>query len=159
MDDVREMIRKSTAVIIVHTDRSSEQRLQHRGETKPLILPIGASQGQNMMRIIAVKLCDTLCADLWWGFRESHTMIVMWNFPSSIAYSLSFEEQLQHPCIRYNPLYWLCTLITMPCLCWGRWIHALLGQGGPVRHDESTIEREARIQWIYTTGLSLLCVA
>lgn len=152
--DLREIFRKSTAVIIINAGRRTEQRLQHRTETKPLILPLTASHSQNVLQIVAVKLWHTLLAELWWGFRESHKMTVMWNYPSSIADSLSFEEQLQHPCIRYNPCYWLLMLVTTPCVCWGRWIHALLGQGGPVRDDESEIEREARIQWIYTTGVS-----
>lgn len=122
--------------------------VKKKDETKPLL---DVKEAWAIGEVVAKGWRD-VAADVRWGFRESHNVIVTLNYPSSIAGGLSYEEQCRHPCVRYNPVYWMCTLVTMPCMVSGRWTHALLGQGGPVRDDEMAIERDARVQWIYTTG-------
>lgn len=88
--------------------------------------------------------------DILWSRDESHIMIV--SVVASDAYAaLPLEEQLRSPWALYNPLYLVLLCALMVCVLSGRWVHALFGQGGPVRPDELIVEREARIQWIYTT--------
>mmetsp|Transcript_1466 Transcript_1466/g.1943 ORF Transcript_1466/g.1943 Transcript_1466/m.1943 type:complete len:313 (-) Transcript_1466:1266-2204(-) len=47
------------------------------------------------------------------------------------------------------PLYALGTYPMVGCILTGLWVHRLVGQGGPVRIDETSIERETRAQWVY----------
>jgi len=53
------------------------------------------------------------------------------------------------PIIRWNPVWWLlvgsCVTMILP----GHLFHALVGQGGPVRSDETKAERVVREAWIY----------
>ena len=51
----------------------------------------------------------------------------------------------------WNPLYYALGLLIAISLVSGLWVHRPFRQDGPVRADETSIEREARIQWIYMT--------
>ena len=44
--------------------------------------------------------------------------------------------------VRYNPLYWLFVVPFAGLLLVGKWGHALYGQGGAVRDDETALEYE-----------------
>ena len=53
--------------------------------------------------------------------------------------------------LRRNPLYWALIILIVVCVLPGKWLHALVGQGGPVRADESKTERNARVAWCYAS--------
>ena len=103
-------------------------------------------------------LCGPLYADLQWAAMESHVMVILYCYPSSFA-EAPMAEQVTFACVGYNPIYWLLLLGAIPCVLSGRWVHAAVGQGGPVRHDELEVEHEARVQWIYTTDGPFACAA
>eukprot|EP00634_Sargassococcus_sp_CCMP2135_P005619 CAMPEP_0198661878 /NCGR_PEP_ID=MMETSP1467-20131203/44588_1 /TAXON_ID=1462469 /ORGANISM="unid. sp., Strain CCMP2135" /LENGTH=282 /DNA_ID=CAMNT_0044398349 /DNA_START=10 /DNA_END=858 /DNA_ORIENTATION=- len=50
-----------------------------------------------------------------------------------------------------NPLYFALAALVWLSLVSGLWVHRPFDQGGPVRPDETVIEKEARIQWILMT--------
>jgi len=51
--------------------------------------------------------------------------------------------------IKYNPLYWLTLLLSVPFFVLGRWVHLTCGQGDRVRDDETETEYEVRAVWVY----------
>jgi hypothetical protein len=63
---------------------------------------------------------------------------------------LSREERLMHFYLRYNPGWWGTVLVTQLCMLLGHGFHCIVLQGGPVRNDETALERKVRIGWIYT---------
>ena len=52
--------------------------------------------------------------------------------------------------MRWNPLYYLVFIFAAICIVVGRIEHSIIcSQGQPVRGDETDIEKEIRIHWIY----------
>lgn len=84
--------------------------------------------------------CGGLAAEVAWGYAETHAMLLGDEPLADFSWP-----------VRYNPCYWALVVTIMACLLPGRWAHAPLGQGGPVRDDELPAEKVARIQWIYCT--------
>lgn len=125
-----------------------------QSEHKPLLAygGSGVSPGRFLAHLskVASRTLEWTVEEVEWSWRESHFMIVQDTYPQSIS-ALPYSEQVGHPCVVYNPLYWIGAVTTAPCVLLGRWVHAAVGQGGPVRDDELQIERVARIHWIYTT--------
>lgn len=62
-----------------------------------------------------------------------------------------------HGFLRYNPIWWLCVFSMAVLLVPGHWTHKLFGQGGPVRPDEVTAEKRARVGWVYTYTGGFVC--
>lgn len=94
--------------------------------------------------------CAPFYGDLQWAAMETHVMIMLYCYPHSFA-DAPMGDQLNYWSVGYNPVYWSLLVCGMPCVLAGRWVHAMVGQGGPVRHDELEVEHEARVQWIYMT--------
>ena len=94
--------------------------------------------------------CGALRAEVTWARDEAHHMI--WQYSCGCC-MVDMESSLQRELwfVKYNPIYWFTMVVTMVCMLIGKWTHSIVGQGGPVRDDELDVEREARIQWIYTT--------
>lgn len=58
------------------------------------------------------------------------------------------------------PVFWSIWALVCFSVLSGKWVHGLVGQAGPVRPDESALEREIRVQWIYASdGPFLLSLA
>lgn len=90
---------------------------------------------------------ELLKHDFKWGSDESHFMLVRYCF---FWMDRPVEEVLQHPVVRFNPLYWLLWFLAIICLVSGRWTHSVFGQGDGFP-GESELEREVRIYWLYCT--------
>lgn len=90
--------------------------------------------------------CRALFDDLAWAVEESHVMII--DLCPCLRRATVAEPQ-RAAFVRYNPFYWALLVIAVASILLGRWTHAIFGQGGPVREDELSIERQVRVQWIY----------
>jgi len=102
--------------------------------------------------------CAPLYRDVQWALLEGHVIIMLYCYPRSFS-EVPLGEQVGYACVGSNPIYWAMLIGATPCLLAGRWVHALTGQGGPVRHDELEVEHEARVQWIYFTDGPFACAA
>ena len=102
--------------------------------------------------------CAPLYGDLRWAAMEAHVMVILYCYPASYA-EAPMVEQVRFWMVAYNPAYWCLILAALPCVLTGRWVHAVVGQGGPVRPDELEVEHEARVQWIYATDGPFACAA
>jgi len=95
-----------------------------------------------------------LVAELQWAYRESEALMldIFDHFACILCClrGMSREEQLRHPILRWNPVWWFGILVTELYMLLGRCFHAIFQQGGPVREDEDELERKARVGWIYT---------
>jgi hypothetical protein len=74
----------------------------------------------------------------------------------------SFRElplSLQRECwfVKWNPVYWFIWFGTIVSLFIGEKWHRLFGQVGKVSDDETRVEFEARVHWLYTTSGGMIC--
>lgn len=82
---------------------------------------------------------------LAWSWDEAHEMMLgMLGFVPGVS-----RKRWRAPALRLNPLYWVAWAASAAMLAGGRLVHALFGQHGKVRPDESHVEHETRVQWIY----------
>lgn len=100
------------------------------------------------VRQARVRSRRAFCGSLWsylaacwaWCAYETHAMLFHWCCPAGFG-QLPMEEQLRHPLVARNPLYWLLFLMTVPFLLVGMVFHDAIGQGPA--HFEAT-PRHAR---------------
>ena len=78
--------------------------------------------------------------DVTWATKEAHAML---------GVDAVGDQSLW--LVQRNPLYWSLIILIVVCVLPGKWLHALVGQGGPVRADESKAERNARVAWCYAS--------
>ena len=77
--------------------------------------------------------------DVTWATKEAHAMLGVDAVDDQPSW------------LRRNPLYWALVILIVVCVLPGKWLHALVGQGGPCRADESKAERNARVAWCYAS--------
>jgi hypothetical protein len=97
--------------------------------------------------------------DLHKSSDETDSMLFHWLGFGTFR-ELSLEDQRRRPYVRYNPLYWLMWFGTIVSLFTGLKFHGLAGQGQPVHDNETRVEYEARVHWVYTTtgGMIWVCI-
>jgi len=100
-------------------------------------------------------------SDWAWASDAAHEMLIHWLCPCCHTFNeLSREEQLRSRRIRYNPFYYVCAYLpTVLSLYVGLKVHMLMGQSGPVGAEETRVEYEARVHWIYCTSGAMVAVA
>ena len=86
------------------------------------------------------------CFDIFEADMREGSMCVRGHFALG---SDNASRMHEHCLIKYNPLYWLTLFVTVPFCVLGKRLHALIGQGRPVRDDETELETEARVVYVY----------
>lgn len=86
------------------------------------------------------KLIDTEESQESWLAREFR---IVWQDAS--------ESFAAFSCFDPNPCFYVITPILAILLFAGKRVHAPFGQGGPIRADESALEKVVRVQWILMT--------
>jgi len=89
--------------------------------------------------------------------RETHCMLIKMTFgyiwPNkeeiSARNDIGVPKFLQKCFLKYNPLYWFCWLGIASLIFMGQLVHYPLDQHRRTRKDETELEGEVRIQWIY----------
>ena len=87
-----------------------------------------------------------------WAILETHNMAVRFCCPCACCplHGKSLRRQTEAFYVRWNPLYYLVFIFAAICIVVGRIEHSIIcSQGQPVRGDETDIEKEIRIHWIY----------
>lgn len=107
----------------------------------------------NIMEDPNGSVISYLYEDLKWVDEASHEMLIDWF--CCCATGDTWQEKYESSCIRYNGLYWLLWIVTVPCLLSGKWTHDLFGQGDGFE-GETKLEREVRIHWLYCTDGPML---
>jgi len=92
-----------------------------------------------------------------WSIDASDEMLFDWLCTSQFN-EKSLSEQRSACVVRWNPLYWICFIVTFLSLWLGREGHRLVGQAGPVSKEERRDEYEVRVHWLYTTTGAMLWV-
>lgn len=75
-------------------------------------------------------------------------MILAWMCPPAFK-AHPYEFQRESCRVRWNPGYWVCWFGGFGCILPGLWFHTLFGQDGQLREDETLVEREVRVHWVY----------
>lgn len=81
---------------------------------------------------------DTWRGDVAWARDEVHNFIVATFCPDHWT-----------RCLTWNPAYFVALALAVPSIVMGKWVHGIVGQGGPLRDDEGVVERQARIITVY----------
>eukprot|EP00930_Biecheleria_cincta_P085866 TRINITY_DN75235_c0_g1_i1.p1 TRINITY_DN75235_c0_g1~~TRINITY_DN75235_c0_g1_i1.p1 ORF type:complete len:375 (-),score=42.63 TRINITY_DN75235_c0_g1_i1:104-1228(-) len=116
-----------------------------------------ADSGSTERSCACRRLLDLSLFELRFCWEESLLLMLdlLLHLPVTSASHEQSRERLRdswlrHPCLRWNPVWWGCVLGCAATMLPGHLFHSALGQGGPVRPDEFSAEKDARVGWVYT---------
>jgi len=115
---------------------------------RPLVDVVKETATKEGAQRVARSTWEGLQNDWRVAAHHSHDMLVLWMCTPGFK-ALPLEEQQNHWIILWNPIYWAMYLPLLGMIISGKWLHALWGQGGMMRPDETIEETRIRIHWIY----------
>ena len=100
----------------------------------------------------------------WLAFKRD--VLVAWDLTDEMLFhwlgvgsfrKLPLSLQREHWFVKWNLGYWFIWFGTIVSLFLGEKWHGLFGQVGKVSDDETRVEFEARVHWLYTTSGGMMC--